>query len=75
MAQTNDKPNKTCDRLTIKLNRLTTDLNNEGNMDADVSIRWLRSRSIAVSTLGISNTGQMTTVETTFPQSITTQVG
>ena len=35
MTEENDKPNKTHDRLTKELNKLKTDLNNEGNMDTD----------------------------------------
>ena len=44
-------------------------------MDTDLSKRQLRSRSIAVSTPRVPTTGQMTTVDTTVPQSITPQVG
>ena len=63
MAQANNKPDKTHDRLTKEVNRLKTDLNNEGNMDADLS------------TPGVPNTGQTTTVDTCVLQSITPQVG
>ena len=75
MGQANDKPNNRHDGLTKELNRLKTDLNNEGNMDTDLSKRWLRSKLIAVSTSRVPTTGQTTTVDTTVPQSITPQAG
>ena len=36
MVGANNKPDKTHDKLTKELNRLKTDLNNEGNMDTDL---------------------------------------
>ena len=75
MAQASNKTDKTHDRLTKELNRLKTNINNEGNMDTDLSKGQLRSRSIAVSTSRVPNTGQTATVDTTVPQSITPQVG
>ena len=67
MVQANDKPDKTHDRLTKELNKLKTDLNNEGNMDTDLSKRQLRSRSIVVPMPRVPTFGQMTTVDTTVP--------
>ena len=46
MAQANDKPHKAHGRLNKELNKLETDLNNEGNMDTNLSKRKLRGRSI-----------------------------
>ena len=74
MVQANDKPDKTLDRLTKKLNKLKTDLNNEGHMDTDLSQRQIRSRTIVVPTPRVPNASQMTTLDTTVPQSITPQV-
>ena len=50
MAQANEKPDKTHDKLTKELNKLKIDLNNEGNMDTDLTKRQLRSRMIVVPT-------------------------
>ena len=74
MVQENNKPDKTHDRLTKELNKLKTDLINESNMDTDLLKKQLRSRTIVVPTPRVPNTGQMTTVNTTVPQSITPQV-
>ena len=42
-------------------------------MDTDLSKRQLRSRSIVVSMPKVPNIGEMTTVDTIVPQSITPQ--
>ena len=39
MAETNEKPDKTHDRLIKELKRLKTDLNNDSNMDTDLTER------------------------------------
>ena len=50
MAQANEKPGKTHDKLIKELNRLKTDLNNEGDIDTDLTKRQLRSRMLLVPT-------------------------
>ena len=71
MVQANEKPDKTHDMLTKELNKLKTDLNNEGNMDTDLTKRQVRSTMIVVPTHIVHNASQVTTVNTTDPQSNT----
>ena len=74
MAQANEKPDKTHDKLTKELNKLKIDLNNEGNMDTDLTKRQLRSRMIVVPTPRVLNASQNGYSNTTDPQSNTPQV-
>ena len=50
MVQANEKPDKTHDRLIKELNRLKTDLNNDGGIDTDLPKRQLRSRMLVAPT-------------------------
>ena len=70
MAQANEKPDKTHDKLTKELNKLKIDLNNEGNMDTDLTKRQLRSRMIVVPTPRVLNASQMATVIPLTPNPI-----
>ena len=74
MAKANEKPDKTHDRLMKELNKLKTDLNNEGNMDTDLTRRHLRSRMLVVPTPKVLSPSQMATVDTTEPHSNTPQI-
>ena len=74
MAQTNEKPDKTHVKLNKELNRLKTDLNNEGNMDTDLTKRQLKSRMLVVFTPRVLSPSQMTAVDTANPHSNTPQV-
>ena len=74
MAQANKKPDKTHDKLTKELNKLKTDLNNEGNMGTDLTKRQLGRITIEEPTPRVLNASQMATVDTTDPQSNTPQV-
>ena len=40
MVQANGKPDNTHNRLSKELNRFGMDLNNEGNLDIDLTKRW-----------------------------------
>ena len=71
--QANEKHNKTHDKLTKELNKLKIDLNNEGNMDTDLTKRWLRSRTIVVPTPRVLNASQTVTVDTPISRPIPTQ--
>ena len=51
MAQANERPDKTHNRLMKELNRLKTDLNSEGYIDTDLTKEQLRSRTLVVPTL------------------------
>ena len=74
MVQANEKPDQTHDGLMKELNRLKTDLNNEDNMDTDLTKRQLSSRTLVVSTPRALSPSQTTTVVTTGPYSNTPQV-
>ena len=50
MAQANEKPDKMHDRLIKELNRLNIDLNNEGDIDTNLTKRQLRSRTLVAPT-------------------------
>ena len=50
-----------------ELNRLKTDLNNEGNVDTDLTRRQLRSRILVAPTPRVPSPSQMTAVDTTEP--------
>ena len=74
MAQAIKRLHKTHSKLTKELNRPKIDLNDEGNKDIDLNKRQLRSRMIVVPTPRVFNASQMTTVDTTDPQSNSPQV-
>ena len=57
-----------------ELNRLKTDLNNEGNMDTDLTRRQLRCRMLVMPTCRVLSPSQMTRVDITEPHSNTPQV-
>ena len=67
MAQANEKPHKTHNRLIKELNRLKTDLNNESDIDTDLTKRHLRSRTLVAPIPRVPSPSQMTTVDTTGP--------
>ena len=69
MLQANKKPDKTHDRLIKELNRLKTALNNEGDIDTDLNKRQLRSRTLIPPTPRVPSPSQMTTMDTTGPNS------
>ena len=69
MAQANEKPDKTHNRLIKELNRLKTDLNNEGDIDTDLTKRQLRSRMLVAPTPRVPSHSQTITVDTTGPYS------
>ena len=71
MAQANNKPDKTHNRLMKELNRLKTDLNSEGNIDTDLTKRQLRSRMLVAPTPRVPSPRQMNTVDNTGPSSNT----
>ena len=65
--QVKEKPDKTHDRLIKELNRLKTDLNNEGDIDTDLTKRQLRSRTLVGPTPRVPSPSHMTTEDTTGP--------
>ena len=67
MAQANEKPDKTHNSLIKELNMLRADLNNEDNMDTDLTKRQLRSRTLVVPTPRVLCPSQTTTVDTPDP--------
>ena len=74
MVQANEKPDKTHNRLIKELNRLRTVLNNEGDIDTDLTKRQLRSRTLVAPTPRVPSPSQMTTVDTTGPNSNIPQI-
>ena len=74
MVQANERPNKTHDRLIKKLNRLKTDLNNEGIIDTNLTKRQLRSRTLVTPTPRVPSPSQMTTMDTTGTNSNIPQI-
>ena len=65
MMEANEKPEKTHDRLIKELNRLKTDLNNEGDIDTDVAKRQLRSRMLVAPTPRVPSPRETISVDTT----------
>ena len=65
MAQACEKPDKTHDRLMKELNRLKTDLNNDGNINTDLTRRQLRSKVLVAPTPRVLSPSQMITVDIT----------
>ena len=65
MTQANKKSDKTHVRLIKELNRLKTDLNNEGDIDIDLTKRQLRSRTLVLLTPRGLSSSQITTVDNT----------
>ena len=55
MVQANEKHDKIHNRLLKELNRLKTDLNNEADIDTDLTKRQLRSRMLVASTPRVPN--------------------
>ena len=65
MVQANEKPDKTHNRLIKELIRLKTDLNNEGDIDTDLTKRQLRSRMLVTPTPRVLSPRQTILVDTT----------
>ena len=74
MVEANENPDKTHGMLIKELNRLKTDVNNKGDIDTDLTKRQLRSRTPVIPTPRVPSHSQMTTVDTTGPNSNILQI-